>query len=139
MQKRTFPDGVGSARSRRSLGFPQSVKGARGSSRNRFGGWGVQDIPGGNLQGVVLGACHWAAGAHLVAADGPAPPCCVLLKRGSYSAAASLWIDSEGLDIAFQERFVIVQYRGPASSAPITWTRECRKATHRVPSKAAST
>jgi hypothetical protein len=38
----------------------------------------------------------------------------VLLKRGSYSAAASLRIDSEGLDIAFQERFVIVHYRGPA-------------------------
>jgi hypothetical protein len=38
----------------------------------------------------------------------------VLLKSGSYSAAASLRIDSEGLDIAFQERFVIVHYSGPA-------------------------
>ena len=75
---------------------------------------GVQDVTGGNLQGVVLGACHWAAGAHLVAAGGPAPPCRVLLKRSSYSAAASLRINSEGLDIAFQERFVIVQHRGPA-------------------------
>jgi hypothetical protein len=38
----------------------------------------------------------------------------VLLKRGSYTAAASLRIDSEGPDIAFQERFAIVHYRGPA-------------------------
>jgi len=38
----------------------------------------------------------------------------VLLKRGSYSAAASLRIDSEGLDIALQERFAIAHYRGPA-------------------------
>lgn len=75
---------------------------------------GVQDVPGGYLQGVVLSACHRAAGAHLVAAGGPASPCCVLLKGGSYSAAASLRIDSEGFDIAFQERFVIVHYRGPA-------------------------
>jgi hypothetical protein len=29
-------------------------------------------------------------------------------------------IDSECLDISFQERFVIVLYHGPASSAPIT-------------------
>lgn len=75
---------------------------------------GVQDVPGGDLQGVVLGACHRAAGARLVAAGGPALSCCVLLKRGSYSAAASLRIDSEGLDVAFQERFAIMYYRGPA-------------------------
>jgi hypothetical protein len=85
---------------------------------------GVQDVPGGYLQGVVLCACHRAAGAHLVAARGPAAPCCVLLKRGSYSAAASSRIDSEGFDIAFQERFAIGYHRGPApglpSSAPIT-------------------
>jgi len=75
---------------------------------------GVQDVPGGYLQGVVLGACHRAAGAHLVAAGGPAPPCCVLLKRGPYSAAASSRIDSEGLGIAFHQRLAIVHYRGPA-------------------------
>jgi hypothetical protein len=75
---------------------------------------GVQDVPGGYLQGIVPGACHRAAGAHLVAAGGPAPLCCVLLERGSYSAAAPLRIDSECLDVAFQERLVIVHYRGPA-------------------------
>lgn len=37
----------------------------------------------------------------------------MLLKRGSYPAAASLRIDSEGLDIAFQQRLAIAHYRGP--------------------------
>jgi hypothetical protein len=62
----------------------------------------------------VLGACHRAAGAHLVAAGDPAPPCSVLLKCDAYPVAASWRIDSEELDIAFQERFAIVHYRGPA-------------------------
>jgi hypothetical protein len=47
----------------------------------------------------------------------------VLLKRGSYAAAASLRIDAEGLNIAFQERFAIAYYRGPALLGAITWTR----------------
>lgn len=34
----------------------------------------VQDVPGGDFQGIVLGACHRTAGPHLVAAGGPAPP-----------------------------------------------------------------
>ena len=118
--------------------FPQPVKGAGGSSRNRFAGW-VQDVPGGYFQGVVLGACHRAAGAHLVAARSPAAPCCVLLKRGPYSAAASLRIDSEGFDIAFQERFAIVHYRGPALLGADHLNQVRRKPAHRVPSKAAST
>ncbi len=75
---------------------------------------GVQDVPSGYLQGIVLGACHRAAGAHLVAAGDPASPCRVLLKRGSYPAAASLRIDPEGLDIAFPERFAVADDRGPA-------------------------
>jgi hypothetical protein len=35
-------------------------------------------------------------------------------QRGSYPAAASLRIDSEGLDIAFQQRFAIAHDGGPA-------------------------
>jgi hypothetical protein len=38
----------------------------------------------------------------------------VLLKCDAYPVAASWRIDSEELDIAFQERFAIVHYRGPA-------------------------
>src|SRR5437764_469914 len=49
---------------------------------------GVQDIPGGDLQGIVPGACHRAAGSHLVAAGDPALLSGVLLERGSYAAAA---------------------------------------------------
>ena len=56
---------------------------------------GMQDVPRRYLQGVVPGARHRAAGAHLVAPGGPAPPCRVLLERGSYPAASSLRIDPE--------------------------------------------
>jgi hypothetical protein len=49
---------------------------------------GVQDIPGGDLQGIVLGACNRAAGPHLVAAGDPALLRGVLLERGPYAAAA---------------------------------------------------
>jgi hypothetical protein len=75
---------------------------------------GMQDIPGGDLQRIVLGACHGAAGSHLVAAGGLAVPRCLLLKRCSYATTATLRVHSEGLDIAFPERFAIVYYRGPA-------------------------
>lgn len=83
----------------------------------------VQNIPGGDLQGIVPGACHRAAGSHLVAAGGPALSRCVLLKRGSYATTALLRIDAEGLDVAFPERFATVHYRCLPSSAPITWIR----------------
>ena len=46
-----------------------------------------------------------------MAADGPAVPRCVLLKRGSYATTASVRIDSEGLDIAFPERLAVVYHR----------------------------
>jgi RND superfamily putative drug exporter len=49
---------------------------------------GVQDVPGGDLQGVVPGACHRAAGAHLVAAGDPALLRGVPLQRGSDALAA---------------------------------------------------
>lgn len=75
---------------------------------------GMQDIPGGDLQRIVLGACHGAAGSHLVAAGGLAVLRCLLLKRCSYATTATLRVYSEGLDIAFPERFAIVYYRGPA-------------------------
>jgi hypothetical protein len=75
---------------------------------------GMQDIPGGDLQRIVLGACHGAAGSHLVAAGGLAVLRCLLLKRCSYATTATLRVHSEGLDIAFPERFAIVYYRGPA-------------------------
>lgn len=74
----------------------------------------VQDIAGGDLQGVILGARHRAPGSHLVTAGGPALPCGVLLKGGSRAAAAPPRIDSEGLDVAFPERLTVAQHRGPA-------------------------
>jgi hypothetical protein len=49
---------------------------------------GVQDVPGGDLQGIVLGACNRAAGSHLVAAGDPALLRGVSLERGPYAAAA---------------------------------------------------
>ena len=74
----------------------------------------VQDVPGGDFQGIVLGAGHRTAGSHLVAPGGPAPPGRALLKGGAYAAAALEGIDSEGLDVAFPERFAVVHHRGPA-------------------------
>ena len=49
---------------------------------------GMQDIPGGDLQGIVLGARNRAAGSHLVAAGDPALLRGVLLERRPDAAAA---------------------------------------------------
>lgn len=43
---------------------------------------GMQDVPGSDLQGIVFGTGHRAAGTHLVAPGDPALPGCVLLQRG---------------------------------------------------------
>jgi hypothetical protein len=75
---------------------------------------GVQDVPGGDLQGVVLGARHRAAGSHLVAAGDPAPLRGVPLECGSDAAAAQARVDSEGLDVALGQRPAVAQYRRPA-------------------------
>jgi len=74
---------------------------------------GVQDVPGGDLQGVVLGARYGAAGSHLVAAGGPAPLRGVSLERGSYAAATQPRVDPEGLDVALGQRLAVTQYRRP--------------------------
>jgi hypothetical protein len=79
---------------------------------------GVQDVPGGDLQGIVLGACNRTVGSHLVAAGDPALARRVLLKRGSDAAAAPPRIDSEGLHVAFPERFTVVHHCGPARLRP---------------------
>jgi hypothetical protein len=48
----------------------------------------VQDVSGGDLEGVVLGARYRAAGSHLIAAGHPALLRGVLLERGADTAAA---------------------------------------------------
>ena len=74
---------------------------------------GVQDVPGGDLQGIVLAACHRAVGTHLVAPGDPALSRCVPLQRGSDAPAACLGIDPECLDVALRKRLAMVHHRGP--------------------------
>lgn len=85
---------------------------------------GMQYVACLDLQGVVLDACHRAARSHLITPSVPALPRRVLLKCGSYTAAAQLRIDAERLDEAFPERRVpLCLTAGLPSSAPITWIR----------------
>ena len=77
---------------------------------------GVQDVSGGDLQGVVLGARYRAAGSHLVAAGDPALLRGVPLERGSDAAAAQTRVDPEGLDVALGQRLAVAQ-DDPALSA----------------------
>jgi hypothetical protein len=75
---------------------------------------GVQHVACGDLQGVVLHACHRATRSHLIAPSVPALPRRVLLERGSDTAAPQLRIDAERLDEAFPERRTVVHDRWPA-------------------------
>lgn len=75
---------------------------------------GLQHVACLDLQGVVLDACHRATRSHLIAPGVPALPRRVLLKCGSYTAAAQLRIDTERLDEAFPERRAVVHDRRPA-------------------------
>ena len=47
---------------------------------------GVQDVPGHDLQRVILAARHRAAGSHLVTPGNPALPGGMLLERGRIPA-----------------------------------------------------
>jgi hypothetical protein len=81
---------------------------------------GVQDIPGGDLQGIVLGAGNRAAGSHLEAAGNPALLRGVLLQRGPYAAAAQLRIGPEGLNVTFFSDSPLYITVGLPASAPST-------------------